>query len=91
MTTKSVTNPFDGSHIADIKIQSAADVESALENGYRLFNDRNAWLPAFKRIAILEKTVEIMSQQVEELTLLAAREGGKPYVDSKVELSLIHI
>ena len=86
MAKKSVTNPFDGSHIADIPVQSDADVEQALENGYRLFSDRDAWLPAFKRIAILEKTVEIMSSQVDELTMLAAREGGKPYVDSKVEV-----
>ena len=86
MTTISVTNPFDGSHIADIPKQTGADVEKALDNGYRLFNDRNAWLPAFKRIAILEKTVEIMSSQVEDLTQLAAKEGGKPYADSKVEV-----
>lgn len=86
MTTISVTNPFDGSLISDISQQSGADVENALANGYALFNDRNAWLPAYQRIAILEKTIEIMSTQVEELTLLAAREGGKPYIDSKVEV-----
>ena len=86
MATINVTNPFDGSVVAEIEKQTGADVEQALENGHRLFEDRNAWLPAYERIAILEKTVEIMSTQVEELTLLAAREGGKPYVDSKVEV-----
>lgn len=86
MATINVTNPFDGSVVAEIEKQTGADVEQALENGHRLFEDRNAWLPAYERITILEKTVEIMSTQVEELTLLAAREGGKPYVDSKVEV-----
>lgn len=86
MTTIRVTNPFDDTTITDIPKQSGADVEQALEQGYRLFTNRNAWLPAYQRIAILEKTVEIMSTQVEELTLLAAREGGKPYVDSRVEV-----
>jgi len=86
MNTTQVTNPFDGSLIREIPKQSASDVEQALDTGHRLFNDRNAWLPAFKRIAILEKTVEIMSAEIEELTLLAASEGGKPYVDSKVEV-----
>ncbi|MBL4574965.1 MAG: aldehyde dehydrogenase family protein, partial [Opitutaceae bacterium] len=38
------------------------------------------------RIAILERTAQIMSTRVEELTQTAAREGGKPYVDSKVEV-----
>ncbi len=86
MATISVTNPFDGSTITSIPKQSSADVERALENGFSLFKDRNAWLPAYKRIAILEKAVEIMSSQVEELTLLAASEGGKPYTDSKAEV-----
>ena len=86
MTTISVTNPFDGSLIAEIPKRSAEDIDQAIENGYQLFNDRSAWLPAYQRAAILEKTVEIMSTQVEELTLLAAREGGKPYIDSKVEV-----
>ena len=27
-----------------------------------------------------------MSSQVEELTILCASEGGKPYIDSKVEI-----
>lgn len=86
MPTIGVTNPFDGSLISDIQLQSGADVETALANGYAVFNDRKSWLPAYQRIDILEKTAEIMSTQVEELTLLAAREGGKPYIDSKVEV-----
>ena len=76
MNTTQVTNPFDGSLIREIPKQSASDVEQALDTGHRLFNDRNEWLQAFKRIAILEKTVEIMSAEIEELTLLAASEGG---------------
>jgi acyl-CoA reductase-like NAD-dependent aldehyde dehydrogenase len=86
MTTISVNNPFDDSLISIIPKQSGADVEQALENGYRLFNDPSKWLPAYQRIAILEKVVEIMSGQIEDLTLLAAKEGGKPLVDSRVEV-----
>lgn len=86
MTKIKVTNPFDGSLVAEIAKQSGDDVEQALANGYKLFNDRSAWLPAYQRIAILEKTVEIMSSQVDELTSLAASEGGKPALDSKVEV-----
>lgn len=86
MTTISVHNPFDNSVIATIPKQSGADVEQALENGFRVFKDPSQWLPAYERIAILEKVVEIMSTQIEELTLLAAQEGGKPLVDSKVEV-----
>ncbi len=86
MTTINVNNPFDGSLISTIPKRSGADVEQALENGYRLFADRDKWLPAYQRIAILEKVVEIMSAQVEDLTQLAAQEGGKPLVDSRAEV-----
>jgi len=81
-----VTNPFDGSVVSSIPMQSSVDVETALLNASAAFNDRDNWLPAYQRIAILEKTVEIMSSQIEELTTLAASEGGKPYADSKVEV-----
>jgi len=86
MSTITVTNPYDGSLVSEIPKQSAADVEQALSTAYQTFNDRSKYLPAFQRIAILEKTVEIMSSQIEELTVLAASEGGKPYADSKVEV-----
>ena len=86
MTTISVNNPFDDSLIKTIPKQSKTDVEQALENGYRLFNDPSKWIPAHQRVVILEKVVEIMSTQVEELTQLAAQEGGKPLIDSRVEV-----
>lgn len=37
-------------------------------------------------LSILERTAEVMNERVEELTFEAAREGGKPYIDSKVEV-----
>ena len=86
MTNVNVKNPFDNSLIRAIPKQSGADVEQAIENGYRLANDRNACLLAYQRIAILEKAVEIMSAKVDDLTQLAASEGGKPLVDSRVEV-----
>ena len=86
MTNVNVNNPFDNSLIRAIPKQSGADVEQAIENGYRLANDRNACLLAYQRIAILEKAVEIMSAKVDDLTQLAASEGGKPLVDSRVEV-----
>jgi len=86
MSTITVTNPFDGSELAQIPLNSADDVENALANAYALFADRNSWLPVYQRIEILEKVVEIMSGQIEDLTKLAASEGGKPYNDSKVEV-----
>ena len=86
MSMIDVTNPYDGSLIKKIPKQTAQDVEAALTKAHQLFSDRSNWLPAYQRIEILEKTVELMSTQVKELTELAASEGGKPYADSEVEV-----
>lgn len=81
-----VVSPFDGRELEKVATSNIAHVEDALEVAYALFRDRDEWLTVPERIAILVRTAEIMQSQVEELTLLAASEGGKPYNDSKVEV-----
>jgi len=81
-----VTRPYDGSLIKEIALHNANDVEQALQRAHQLFQDRSMWLESYQRIAILEKVVQIMGEQIEELTSIAAQEGGKPYADSKVEV-----
>ena len=82
----SINNPYNGQLLKNIALNSAEDVENALARAHELFEDRSQWLPAHRRISILENAIRIMEGQVEELTQLAASEGGKPYVDSKVEV-----
>ncbi len=81
-----VLSPFDQSLIKEIPFAGKEEVEKALSTAYRLFQNRSEWIPAHERIAILERVIEIMKTRVEELTKTAAQEGGKPYVDSKVEV-----
>ncbi len=81
-----ILSPYDQSLIKEIPMVGKEEVEKALQNAYSLFQDQSTWIPAHKRIAILERTAEIMKTQIEELTKIAAREGGKPYLDSKVEV-----
>ena len=82
----SVSNPYNGDLIREIPVNSADDVERALATASALFNDQSKWLPAYERVEILERAVAIMESQVKELTELAASEGGKPFVDSEVEV-----
>ena len=82
----SVTSPFDGREIAQVAIAGPDHVEDALASAYALFRDRKSTIPVPERIAILNRAASIMRTQVEELTMLAASEGGKPYKDSKVEV-----
>ena len=81
-----ILSPFDQSLIKEIPLDGKNEVEKALELASSLFQDRSKWIPAYVRIAILERTVEIMKTRTEELTRIAAQEGGKPYVDSKIEV-----
>jgi acyl-CoA reductase-like NAD-dependent aldehyde dehydrogenase len=86
MNSIKVESPFDGKVLEEIALSSQADIDIALDLARKVYENQEIWLPKYERIAILEKTVEIMSSRIEELTLIAANEGGKPYMDSKVEV-----
>ena len=82
-----VHSPFDGRLLGSVATSGAEHVESALASAYRTFRNRDAWLPVPARIAILERTAELMAARADALALLAASEGGKPLADSVVEVS----
>ena len=82
-----VEAPWDRSPIATVGTGDRSAVDTALATAHRLFRDRGAWLKPAERIAILDRAAAIMSDQAEELAVEAAREGGKPLVDSRVEVT----
>ncbi len=81
-----VRAPYDRSLIATVERGGPQVVEKALDTAYRLFRDRDGWLSAARRIEILRRAAAIMQDRREELAVEAAREGGKPLVDSRVEV-----
>jgi len=85
--THDVHAPFDGSLIATVDVASASAVETALATAHDLYTDRDKWLSAPQRIEILERTAAIMQERSEELAIEAAREGGKPLIDSQIEVA----
>jgi len=86
-STLTVTAPFDDSIIATMDTADSNAVETALQTASQLFNDKKNWLSTPARIAILQKTAVLMAQHAEQLALDAAREGGKPLMDSQVEVA----
>ena len=82
-----VTAPYDGAHIASIETGDSSAVETALNNANVLFINKKQWLSAEQRIDVLEKAAGIMQSRFDELAVEAAREGGKPLPDSKVEVA----
>ena len=57
-----------------------------LETAAALWRDRDSWLSTQQRIEILERAGVLMQQRRDDLALEAAREGGKPLIDSRVEV-----
>lgn len=82
-----VTAPYDDSLIATMDTADSDAVEQALQTASKLFKDKNNWLTVPVRIAILQKTAVLMTKYTEQLALDAAREGGKPLMDSRVEVA----
>ena len=85
MTAK-ITSPYDQSFIKELPLINKNDIESILTTAQNLFTDQSNWIPAYKRIEILEKTASIMNDKIEELLVTAISEGGKPYLDSRAEV-----
>ena len=85
--TLTVTAPFDGSEIAQVATAGPQEVETALETATALHRNRDGWLGLPERIEILHKAAAIMAGEAEALALQAAREGGKPLDDSRIEVA----
>jgi len=83
--TLDVKSPHDGQVVGAVSTADADAVEAALATAHALFRDRDGWLPLHRRVAILQRLADLMATQEEDLARLAAREGGKPLVDSRAE------
>jgi len=81
-----VNAPFDGSIIDELPLTSAQEAEVLLERAYQLHRNRSRWLPKSQRRTVLAELRDKVESQLEPLALQAAREGGKPLIDSRAEL-----
>ncbi|RMH52833.1 MAG: aldehyde dehydrogenase family protein [Zetaproteobacteria bacterium] len=82
-----VTAPFDGRRLATVERSDAAGIDQALATAEACFRDRDRWLSVTERIAILERAIALMNERFEELARGAAAEGGKPLIDSRIEMT----
>ena len=79
--------PYDRQPIGEIATADATAVEQALARAHALFRNRDAWLPMPRRIAVLEGVIARLQADAEAVAVAAAREGGKPLIDSRVEVA----
>ncbi|WP_346799226.1 betaine-aldehyde dehydrogenase [Halomonas sp. Bachu 37] len=75
--TFSVTNPFDGSPLADVQTASQADVDAAVESAQA---GQRQWaaMTAMERTRIMLRAVAILRERNDELAELETRNTGKP-------------
>lgn len=85
--TLEVLNPYDRKPIGSTPLISWDEADQMLETASRLYKNRNAWLPTFKRIEILKKTAALMQDRFDELAFQIANEGGKPLIDARIEVA----
>ena len=83
----SVQNPFDGSPVGEVEVQSRAEVQKRLDQAAAAFADRSKWLPVPRRIEILEKCQKLLEANQEKIIRQSLSEGGKPLVDTQVEMA----
>lgn len=82
-----VTAPFDSKELARVELASEQTVELALATADALHRDKKNWLTLPQRLEILGKTASLMQSEFEELAISAAAEGGKPLIDSRIEVA----
>ena len=81
-----IISPFNGEVVGKVEKADAAAIEQALQNAQEKFENIMKKMPAHKRADILYAVSEKILTQVEELALLIAKEGGKPFTDAKIEV-----
>ena len=85
MTEKlKVYSPYDGHLIKEIDMDDEARIEQTLATAHGL--EQKKPIPTPERIAILNKTADLVEAKTEEFARQSAEEGGKPLIDSRVEL-----
>lgn len=82
-----VFNPYNLEKVGSLPLQSEKEVLEAIENAHKLVGMRSSHIPLAERLAILERTLKILMPKAEELAQNAAREGGKPLIDSRIEIA----
>jgi acyl-CoA reductase-like NAD-dependent aldehyde dehydrogenase len=81
-----IVQAFDRVPIAEVPTDDADALEAKLEAATRVFRDRDNWLEAYERIAVLRRLAALMEPRRDHLARQIAREGGKPLSDAIVEV-----
>jgi acyl-CoA reductase-like NAD-dependent aldehyde dehydrogenase len=85
-STLKITAPYDEHLIQEIPLTSWEELDGILDASNTLFHNRSKRLPKYERIKILNRFRELLIENQDSLAKQAAEEGGKPLVDSLIEV-----
>ena len=80
-----VVNPSDGETFAEIARGGPAEVDAAVDAARRALESDWGRMPAFERGRILARLGQLISERVEELAALEARDVGKPLRQARAD------
>ena len=81
-----VYQAYDRTQIAEIPMDDRESLEKKLQHAEEVFKDRRSWIPLPERKRILLKVADQVESRREDLAVLIAKEGGKPFSDAIVEV-----
>ncbi len=82
-----VKQAYTGALLEKIALDSGEEIEKKLSIAHALHLNNRQGLPAYERIAVLEKLAVLLLDESNNLAQLIANEGGKPLLDAQVEVS----
>ena len=87
MSIVEIKSPYNNEVIGSLKLSSEAEAFAMLDTAHEVFNNKKKWFKPFERIAILNKLAELVTAEQEWFAKQIAKEGGKPLIDAKVEVT----
>jgi len=85
--TLRVYQAFDRAIIAEVPVDDAAALDRKLDIAAKAFADRDGWMPAHQRMAVLRRASELLRDNKDRFSMMIAREGGKPLTDAIIEVT----
>lgn len=80
-----VFRAFDREIFSEVTKDDTNSLEAKISKAFEAFRERGSRLKPYERIAILRRTADLLEGDLDRFTDLIVAEGGKPYVDARVE------
>ena len=85
MSSIDIVNPYNLKPLGSLKFNTEEEIEAVFARAYH--THKTSTLPKDQRIAILQALIKEIEANKEQFIRDAASEGGKPYIDSVIEIN----